>query len=102
VQIRNTRAIELARRKHPQAGAWLDAWLQITTEADWHSIVDLRKSFPSADGVKLDSGVVVTVFNVSGNKYRLLTTISYRLQLVAVAGLLTHAEYDKGKWKDQL
>jgi mRNA interferase HigB len=99
MEIRNTKAIERGRRDLPQAGAWLDAWLQITTEADWQNIVDVRKSFPSADGVKLKSGIVVTVFNVSGNNYRLLTAISYQLQLVTVIDLLTHAQYDKDKWK---
>jgi mRNA interferase HigB len=102
MQIRNTRVIELARRKHAQAGAWLDAWVRITAQADWQSITDVRKNFPSADGVRLKSGVVVTVFNASGNKYRLLTVISYRIGLIAVIDLLTHGEYDKDKWKGRI
>lgn len=102
MRIHNLKAIERAREKHPQAIPWLDAWVQIATEAQWRSIVDLRKSFPSADGVKVKGGVIVTVFNVAGNKYRLLTTISYALQVITVVDLLTHAEYDKGKWKDRI
>ena len=46
--------------------------------------------------------VVVTVFNVKGNEYRLLTVMRYRAQQVYVIDVLTHAEYSKGKWKDRL
>jgi mRNA interferase HigB len=55
--------------------------------------------YPSADGVKLGSAIVVTVFNVKGNEYRLLTHVNYDQQAVLVLELLTHAEYDKDLWK---
>ena len=69
--------------------------------ARWQSIRDVRIAYPSADGVKLNSGIVVTVFNVRGNEYRLLTSISYQRQDVYVL-VLTHAEYDNDKWKGRL
>jgi hypothetical protein len=49
-----------------------------------------------------EGGSVVTVFNVKGNTYRLLTRIAYPQQIVFVLDLLTHAEYDKNAWKDRL
>jgi mRNA interferase HigB len=67
--------------------------------ATWRSIKDVRKTYPHADAVTLKSGKVVTVFNIRGNRYRLLTGISYPLGVVNVFDLLTHAEYDKEKWK---
>ena len=48
------------------------------------------------------SGSTVTVFNIRGNKYRLLVAIHYNRQRVYVLRLLRHAEYSKGLWKDQL
>jgi mRNA interferase HigB len=39
-----------------------------------------------------------TVFNIAGNKYRLIARVNYQSQLVFVLHLLTHAEYDKGAW----
>ncbi len=39
------------------------------------------------------------MFNISGNKYRLVSVIKYRWQIVYIRHILTHAEYDKGKWK---
>jgi mRNA interferase HigB len=40
-----------------------------------------------------------TVFNIAGNKYRLIARINYRAQLVFVLYILTHSEYDLGNWK---
>lgn len=40
-----------------------------------------------------------TVFNISGNKYRLVSVIKYRWRIVYIRHILTHAEYDEGKWK---
>jgi mRNA interferase HigB len=70
-------------------------------DAAWESIEDLRLDYPSADGVKLKSEIVVTVFNVKGNEYRLLTQGSYENQAVLALELLTHAESDKELWKDR-
>ena len=67
----------------------------------WHSLEDVRKAYPSADGVKLKSRLVVTVFNVKGNEYRLLTSIDYDAGIVEALDVLTHAEYDKESWKDR-
>jgi mRNA interferase HigB len=55
---------------------------------------ELKKTFGSADHVK-----PYTVFDISGNKYRLIAVVDYALQAVAVECVLTHAEYDKGQWR---
>jgi mRNA interferase HigB len=47
----------------------------------------------------MTDGSVVTVFNVKGRLYRLLTKIDYSLQSVWIIDILTHAEYNKNKWK---
>ena len=41
-----------------------------------------------------------TVFNIKGNKYRLISSINYEKQIIYVKYVLTHAEYDKDRWKD--
>ena len=88
-----------AVRKHADARKWLESWAATVEDAVWQSLDDVRADYPSADGVKLKSQIVVTVFNVKGNEYRLLTSINFMGQTVIVLELLTHAAYDKDQWK---
>lgn len=90
-----------ALRKHADTRKWIEAWVATVADAQWQSIDDLRADYPSADGVKLRSRLVVTVFNVKGNEYRLLTHVNYADQIVQALDLLTHAEYDKDRWKER-
>jgi len=90
-----------AVRRHPDARMWLDRWIGIVADAEWQSINDVRLDYPTADGVKLRSEVVVTIFDVRGNEYRLLTYLSYSAQTVEALELMTHADYDKGRWKQR-
>lgn len=62
--------------------------------AEWTNLAQLKTDFPSADYVP-----PLTVFNVKGNKYRLITLVDYAEQVVVVHDVLTHATYSKGKWK---
>jgi mRNA interferase HigB len=92
-------AIAKFLRRNRQAAKWMEAWTETTLNATWANLQELRRDFPSADGVPLDEGTIVTVFNAKGNTYRLLTLISYQRQIVQILDVLTHAQYDKGKWK---
>lgn len=69
-------------------------WRTAVTAARWTNLAQLIASFPSADYVP-----PFTVFNVKGNKYRLIALIDYAEQIVVVRDILTHATYSKGKWK---
>lgn len=88
-----------AVRKHADTRSWLAAWAATVEDASWSSIDDLRDDYPSADGVRLCSGTIVTVFNVRGNQYRLISHVDYRLRVVMALEVLTHAQYDKQQWK---
>ena len=102
MELQNARELEGFLRKHPDATGWVAMWQVRVAEAEWQNIQEVRGNYPSADGVKLKSGTVVTVFNVRGNTYRLLTSILYDRQIVLVISAMIHAEYDKQKWKDRL
>ena len=80
---------------HPNAEKPLITWYKRSRQAKWRHFVDVRREFPSADQVGN-----LTVFNIGGNKYRLITRIEYWWQKIFVRAVLTHSEYDKGKWKD--
>jgi mRNA interferase HigB len=78
----------------PSLGSALAEWHKIVENSEWKSLVDVRKVYPHADYVD-----PYTVFNIKGNAYRLIVKIEYRWQLVFVKGVYTHAEYNRGNWK---
>jgi mRNA interferase HigB len=71
-------------------------------ENAWRSFAELRLTLPSADQLRLDRVLVVTVFNVGGNKYRLVSEVNYGLQLVRALLVMPRSEYDRGRWKGKL
>lgn len=85
--------------RHPSAQAPLRSWYTVVLGADWASLADVRKTYAHADSVRSRSGETLPVFNIAGNKYRLIARIKYEFRLVNVRAVLTHAEYDLGKWK---
>src|SRR5437879_5075123 len=85
--------------KHPDAKPGLEHWLRIAKAAEWQSLGDTRLTFSHADEVKVASGNTVTVFNVAGRKYRLVVAIKYRWGIVYIRDFMTHAEYNKDRWK---
>ena len=86
--------------RHPDAEEPLRAWYKTTLAAQWTSLQDARATYPHADGVRAAGGDTLTVFNIGGNKYRLIARIRYDFQLVNVRHVFTHAEYDRGQWKE--
>lgn len=81
--------------KHPTARPGLVHWYQILKSANVGSFAELRALFPSADQVES-----LTVFNIGGNTARLIAAVHYNRQKVYIRAILTHADYDKGTWKD--
>ncbi|MGA7238615.1 MAG: type II toxin-antitoxin system HigB family toxin [Bryobacteraceae bacterium] len=87
-----------ADREHRGVGVPLDAWYRAAKSANWRNLEDIRRTYSHADGVPVGERVF-TVFNISGNSYRLITEIFYEDQTILLRHVLTHAEYDKGDWK---
>ena len=81
---------------YPRARSPLESWYQVAKYADWATFQDVRATFNTADTV----GRFV-VFNIGGNKYRLIAVILYDRAKVYIRHVLTHAEYGAGKWKDE-
>jgi mRNA interferase HigB len=88
--------------KHAKAEEPLRAWYKLTSAAEWANFQDIKATFGAADAVKVASGKTVIVFDIGGNNYRMIAAVHYNTQVVYVLRILTHPEYDKAKWKDQL
>jgi mRNA interferase HigB len=80
---------------HPDTKNALAQWYELVKGNEFASFVELREMFPSADQVGK-----LTVFNIGGNKVRLIAAIHYNRQKVYIRAVLTHPEYDAGKWKE--
>ena len=88
--------------QYPDGALWLRNWVKFTRAAHWSNLRVVRLAYPHADGVDVKSGRIATVFNVNGNKYRLITAIHYNHGAVFAMMFLTHAEYSKDLWKEKL
>ena len=87
---------------HADAEMPLRDWYKKSRKAAWNNLVEARIDFPHADGVTVASGETATVFNIGGNKYRLVCKINYVRFRLDVTHILTHADYDKQAWKEQI
>jgi mRNA interferase HigB len=80
--------------RYPDSKEPLLRWYRIMQTATFENWGNLRAVFPSAD--KVDHWIV---FNISGNKYRLISAIHFNQRKVYIRHVLTHQEYDRGGWK---
>lgn len=95
MHIISKKALREFWEKHPNSKEPLLNWYSITKKADWGNLAEVKNDFSHADLVG-----ICTIFNIAGNNYRLITKISYRTKKVFIRFVLTHAEYDKGTYKN--
>ncbi|MFB6274661.1 MAG: type II toxin-antitoxin system HigB family toxin [Halothece sp.] len=95
MRIISYKTLREASKKHPDLKQSLDDWYEIASKANWNSLEDVRKVFPHADAVGN-----FTIFNIKGNRYRLIVGIDYIRNTIFIKYVLTHAEYDKDAWKN--
>jgi mRNA interferase HigB len=94
MHVISRKRLKEAVTRHGDLEAQLDAWFRIVKRADWKNLAEVRKTFSSADVVGK-----WTIFNIKGNRYRLITEINYSFGRIYIRHVLTHAEYDRGIWK---
>jgi len=97
VNVVSKRGLFERAARHADAKSALQVWFDTAVEAEWWNIEDVRKSFPATDMVD-----DLAIFNIRGNKYRLIVRMVFQYQRIYVKEFLTHAEYDKGRWKKWL
>ena len=70
--------------RYPEAEASLRDWFKTAVLAEWRSLPDVRQTYPHADGVANKAKEILTVFNIGGNKFRLVVRIRYDYRLINV------------------
>jgi mRNA interferase HigB len=94
MHVISRKALQLFWEQHPDSKAALARWFQIVRRTTFKDSASLRRTFPTADLVDR-----FTVFNIAGNKYRLVASIHFNRGKIYIRHVLTHREYDKGAWK---
>ncbi|SKB78293.1 type II toxin-antitoxin system HigB family toxin [Luteibacter sp. 22Crub2.1] len=91
--ITNRRLAEFGSR-HIDANEPLQVWRKLLESRSYFGFSDMKSTFGAVDVVGDKH-----VFNIRGNRYRIVCGISYSTQICFIKALLTHSEYDEGKWK---
>ncbi len=94
MHVISRKALKDAGTRHADLEAALDTWYRTAKKAQWKSLTDVRQTYSHADAVG-----EYTVFNIKGNEYRLIVKIEYEFGLIFIREVLTHVEYNKGRWK---
>jgi mRNA interferase HigB len=84
-----------AKKKHPSSANALDGWYRIMRSNKFNNFAELKRSFGSVDRVGN-----YYIFDIGGNKLRLIVNIHFNRQKIYVRHILTHREYDKDDWKN--
>jgi mRNA interferase HigB len=69
----------------------LRIWAKQIKSANWKDFNALKEDFPSCDSIEDER----YIFNIHGNKFRLVAMIFFKSQQVLIRGIFTHAEYTK-------
>ncbi len=80
---------------HSNAKSSLLGWYKIASNVRWQNFDQVRQTYPSTDQVGN-----FTIFNIGGNNFRLIVLIDYNAGKIFIRHVLTHADYDKNKWKN--
>jgi mRNA interferase HigB len=94
--------LKQAAMQYPKAAKYLHAWGRNAKRAAWQNLVDVRRDYPATDATVTRSGRRVLIFNVCGNDYRFICAAHFNRQHIYTLRFLTHAEYSKNNWKNEL
>jgi mRNA interferase HigB len=81
------------------AGAF-EAWFKLARNAQWRSFQEARKLLGQTDVAKdTSSGRTATIFDIGGNKYRIVALVDYMRQTILITHVMDHKQYTRGTWK---
>jgi mRNA interferase HigB len=94
LKVLGTEVLDKAQKAHGDLASSVAVWLSIARESKWSNLAEVRRTWRNTDCVKGK-----TIFNIKGNRYRLIAILNYASQTIVVKMLLTHAEYSSGGWQ---
>lgn len=94
MHVISRKALRSFWEQHPESKTALSRWFKSMQASHFRSMNEIRATFPTADKV----GELI-VFNIGGNKYRLIASLHFNRGKVYIRHVLTHREYDRGAWQ---
>ena len=88
------KAIRTFCEKHRNAASPLDHWYRVAKRATWVNFMEVNQTFNTAG-----FAAPYMVFDIGGNKYRLIAEINFNRSRLFIRAIMTHKEYLKGAWK---
>ncbi len=98
MRVISQKALRNFAKKYADAAAPLRSWLKLVRHGRFQNLAELKRTFGSIDMVPV-KGRDFYVFDIGGNKYRLIAAIHFNTQKLFVRHILTHADYDAERWK---
>jgi mRNA interferase HigB len=84
-----------AKEKYPESAQALDGWYRVPRKNAFKHFSELKRTFNSVDKVG-----DLYVFNIGGNKLRLIASIHFTRNKIYIRDILTHKAYDKANWRE--
>jgi mRNA interferase HigB len=94
VNVISHKAIRIFCEKHHDAWSPFDHWYRVAKKATWVNFLDVKQTFNTADFV-----APYVIFDIGGNKYRLIADVNFTRKVLFIRGIMSHKEYMKGSWK---
>ncbi len=98
MHVISQKALREFANKHADAATALRAWFKLARRGNFRNLAELKRTFASVDMIALDRRDFY-VFNIGGNKFRLVAAIHFNTQRLFVRYILTHADYNTERWK---
>lgn len=90
MRLISNKALRDFAKTHPSAQASLQGWRRIIEQGRFRNFAELKKAFNA-----VDKAGDYFVFNIAGNRYRLIAAIHFNTQILYVRAVMTHADYNQ-------
>lgn len=94
--------IEAFCKRKERARKAFDKWGPKLENAEWTKRIDAKATFPATDPWTGESGTEYLILDIGGNKYRVVARPVFATQTLVIMAVMTHAEYEAGRWKKGL
>ena len=102
MRVISRKALVTFWEKWPAGKLSLTEWHRITLRSNWRNFAEVKATFGQTDQVKVRSGNTVLIFDIGGNKFRIIAAVSYQKGKLYILRVFTHKEYDQQRWREQL